>query len=107
MDTQISKQRSKTVKIGQQSFEIPVNMDKASMVECWQSDSQALETAARAILEHSPKFAWEIVSLYLHEHHYVLTSTDDPGYILRVKIARKQAEQFLAEERRAARRKKS
>lgn len=107
MDTQASEHPTKTVKIGRQSFEIPKHMDKASMAECWQHDSEALEATARAIIEHSPKFAFEIVRLYCEKHHYVLLPTDDPEYIKRVESVRKQAEQYLAEQKRAARRAKS
>jgi hypothetical protein len=64
--------RTRSVKIAGQPFEIPAHMDAAGMVECWQEDSAALEQAAGAIVNGSPKFARQIVSAWAQKYGYYL-----------------------------------
>jgi len=99
-------EKTKTVKIGRQPFEIPAHMSVADMAEIWQGDSQAFEDTAQAIVEHSPIFARMIVYAWLEKHHEVLESTDDPAYQARQKWAIEYATRVCEERRKAARRKK-
>ena len=69
MNTTVSPEITKTVKIGDVPFEIPAHMTVAGMAECWQGDSQALEAAATAIVEHAPRFAAIIVHKWLDKNN--------------------------------------
>lgn len=72
---------TKTVKIGNKTFEIPAHMDKASMAECWEGDSKAFQQLAQTIMDTNPRFAWEVVNAWLTRHGQLLIPKDYHGKI--------------------------
>lgn len=79
MATQISEYPSKTVNIRNQIFEIPAYMTKASMVECWQSESKVLEAFVKSIVDFHPHLAFDIVHAYCEKNNNRLVDID-PDY---------------------------
>lgn len=57
--------QTKTVQIGNKSFNIPSHMTAAGMAECWQGDSEELEAVVKNIVDNNKRFTWAIVSAYL------------------------------------------
>jgi hypothetical protein len=77
---------TKIVKFGSDKHEIPANMDKAGMVECWESDSRELKSLAQNIVDNNRKFAWEIVDYWLRKNNYLLIPKDREDEITTLKI---------------------
>jgi hypothetical protein len=69
--------KTRSVKLGKQIFEIPAHMSIADMAEVWRDNSDTIETAAWAIVEFAPKFASMIVNQSAEKNgYYVIPKRD-------------------------------
>ncbi len=73
--------KTKNVKIGNGTFEIPAKMSISGMVECWKTDSEHYEELAKVIVKDCRNFATAIAHEWLEQTGYLLIPKDYRGFV--------------------------